>query len=168
MAQRPNILLILTDQQRFDTLGVNGNPVIRTPALDHLAADGVNLTNVFVQSPMCTPSRAALATGRYPSVNGAHWNGHGLPLTERTFMQELADHGYRTALFGKLHLLPHTIREADDPTFGFQTAVIAENPRPVRARVRHPRRVRCPRSGARSRRRMRRRRWDRPPAVRPS
>lgn len=132
MGRRPNILLILTDQQRFDTLGVNGNPVIKTPALDQLAADGVNLTNVFVQSPMCTPSRAALATGRYPSVNGAHWNGHGLPLTERTFMQELADHGYLTALFGKLHLLPHTIREADDPTFGFQTAVIAENPRPVR------------------------------------
>ena len=129
--ERPNILVIMTDQQRFDTLGINGNPVIRTPALDQLARDGVNLTNVFVQSPMCTPSRAAFATGRYPSVNGASWNGNGLALTERTFMQELADHGYQTALFGKLHLLPHTTRRPDDPTFGFQTAVIAENGRPV-------------------------------------
>lgn len=130
MTSRPNFLFILTDQQRFDTLGCNGNPVIQTPELDRLAAEGVNLTNLFVQSPMCMPSRAALATGRYPSVNGARWNGIGLPATERTFMQVLREHGCHTALFGKLHLLPHVLRQRDDLTFGFDEAVIAEHPRP--------------------------------------
>lgn len=130
MSNRPNFLFILTDQQRFDTLGCNGNPVMRTPHLDQMAAEGVNLTNVFVQCPMCMPSRASLATGRYPSVHRARWNGVGLPATERTFMQELQERGYHTALFGKLHLLPHQSRKADDPTFGYETAVMAEHPRP--------------------------------------
>jgi len=127
---RPNFLFICTDQQRFDTLGCNGNPVIRTPTLDRLAAEGANLTNVFVQCPMCMPSRASLVTGRYPRIHGARWNGVSLPTTERTFMQELHENGYHTALFGKLHLRPHVLRERDDPTYGFAEAVIAEQPRP--------------------------------------
>lgn len=129
MPPSPNILLIMTDQQRYDTLGCNGNAAIHTPALDRLASEGANLTNVFVQSPMCTPSRASLATGRYPSINGARWNGIGLPASERTFMQELSQNGYSTNLFGKLHLIPHTERHRDDPTYGFDNAIIAEHPR---------------------------------------
>lgn len=127
---RPNILLICTDQQRFDTLGCNGNPVIRTPNLDELARRGVSFDNLFVQSPMCSPSRASLATGRYPHTHRARWNGVKLPLTERTFMDVLRESGYHTALFGKLHLYPHSTRTHDDPTFGFETALMAEHPRP--------------------------------------
>jgi hypothetical protein len=54
----PNILLIMTDQQRYDTLGANGNPIIKTPHLDALAAESANFSHCFVQSPVCVPSRA--------------------------------------------------------------------------------------------------------------
>ena len=124
---RPNVVLVYTDQQRFDTIGANGNAAIRTPHLDALAQDGWSFDDMFVASPMCMPSRAAFATGRYPRVNGVQWNGIKLPTTERTFIQALAAHGYATALFGKLHLWPHQSRSADDPTFGFGVANIAEN-----------------------------------------
>ena len=60
----PNILLIMTDQQRYDSLGVNGNPLVRTPCLDRLAAESANFSHCFVQSPVCVPSRACFFTGR--------------------------------------------------------------------------------------------------------
>jgi arylsulfatase len=63
---RPNVLMIMTDQQRFDCLGANGNPLIRTPNLDRLAALSANFTNAFVQAPVCVPSRISYFTGRYP------------------------------------------------------------------------------------------------------
>jgi arylsulfatase len=124
---RPNVVLVYTDQQRYDTLGANGNEVIRTPNLDRLAGEGVSLDNVFVASPNCMPSRAAFATGRYPRINGVRWNGIKLPTSERTFMQVLQENGYRTALWGKLHLWPHQTRTETDPTFGFGIANVAEN-----------------------------------------
>lgn len=124
---QPNVVLIYTDQQRYDTLGVNGNRAIETRHLDALATDGWSFDNMFVASPMCMPSRAAFATGRYPRVNGVYWNGIKLRTTERTFVETLAANGYTTALFGKLHLWPHQSRTADDPTFGFGIANIAEN-----------------------------------------
>ncbi len=124
---QPNVLLVYTDQQRYDTLGANGNDVIETPSLDGLAAGGVSLDNVFVASPNCMPSRAAFATGRYPRINGVRWNGIKLPTTERTLMQVLAEGGYATALWGKLHLWPHQTRTGDDPSFGFGIANVAEN-----------------------------------------
>ena len=61
---RPNILLIITDDQGYGDLGVHGNPVVRTPTIDKLAADGVRLKSFYV-SPVCTPTRASLMTGRY-------------------------------------------------------------------------------------------------------
>jgi arylsulfatase len=127
MIDRPNFLLIYTDQQRYDAVGANGNEAIRTPHTDRLAAEGANFANMFVASPNCMSSRAAFATGRYPHVNGVRWNGMALPRSETTFMQTLAEAGYETALYGKLHLWPHQSRSADDPTFGFGIANIAEN-----------------------------------------
>ncbi len=127
VAKRPNVLLVYTDQQRYDTLGANGNEVISTPNLDALAASAVSLDNAFVASPNCMPSRAAFATGRYPRINGVRWNGIKLPTSERTFMQVLRDNGYATALWGKLHLWPHQTRTGADPSFGFGIANIAEN-----------------------------------------
>ena len=64
-SQPPNILFIMTDQQRSDCLGVNGNSIIQTPNLDRLAAESANFSHAFVQSPVCVPSRASYFTGRY-------------------------------------------------------------------------------------------------------
>jgi arylsulfatase len=104
-ADAPNILWICTDQQRYDTIGALGNPYVRTPHVDRLAAEGVAFTHAFCQSPVCTPSRASFLTGMYPSsvhgcTNGnAAWAG-AAPLISRL----LADAGYDTGLVGKLHL----------------------------------------------------------------
>lgn len=101
---QPNILLLCTDQQRFDALGAYGNPHISTPHLDALAAEGVLFENCYVQSPVCAPSRASLMTGRYVTSHGLHANGVDLPPAERLFTRNLADAGYDCGLVGKLHL----------------------------------------------------------------
>jgi len=102
--QEPNILLICTDQQRFDALGAYGNEEIQTPSLDRLAADGVLFENCYVQSPVCAPTRATMLTGKYPHAHGLWANGVALPPHERLFTKELADGGYDCGLVGKLHL----------------------------------------------------------------
>ena len=66
--KRPNVLMLYTDQQRWDALGVNGNKIIKTPNLDMLAKDGVNFNNCYCQNPVCMPSRISMMTGQYPSV----------------------------------------------------------------------------------------------------
>ncbi|GAA1642132.1 choline-sulfatase [Nonomuraea maheshkhaliensis] len=100
----PNILLICTDQQRFDALGAYGNDEIHTPHLDRLAEQGVLFENCYVNSPVCGPSRASLMTGRYVHAHGAWANGVGLPAHERLFSRTLADHGYDCGLVGKFHV----------------------------------------------------------------
>ena len=101
----PNILWFCADQQRFDTVQALGNPHVRTPNLDRLAAEGVAFTHAFCQSPICTPSRASFLTGRYPAnvrgcMNGNEEWGEGAPLVTKL----LADKGYDCGLSGKLHL----------------------------------------------------------------
>jgi arylsulfatase A-like enzyme len=109
---RPNILLITTDQQRYDTLGVTSSLQVRTPSLDALAQRGVLFRHAYVQSPICIPSRACLQTGRYPHQHGVTYmeevidDTPGLPAWEVTFMERLQAAGYRTAAFGKLHMMP--------------------------------------------------------------
>src|SRR5262245_24927742 len=76
---RPNILLITTDQQRFDSLGCNGNSVCRTPAIDSLAAAGVRYERAHAQNVLCTPSRSTIVTGQYPGTHGVWNNGVCLP-----------------------------------------------------------------------------------------
>jgi arylsulfatase A-like enzyme len=99
-----NVLMITTDQQRWDTTGFAGNPVIRTPHLDRLAAEGMVCDRSYAASPVCTPSRASMLTGRYPRIHGA-WNvGVDLPAGELTAAQYFREHGYETAVFGKMHL----------------------------------------------------------------
>ncbi|MFF0345776.1 sulfatase [Kribbella sp. NPDC004875] len=104
MSERPNILLICTDQQRYDTLGAYGNDHVQTPNLDRLAADGVLFENCYVQNPVCSPSRASLMTSRYPHAHGLWANGVQLPDHEQFFTRTLADEGYDCGLVGKLHL----------------------------------------------------------------
>ena len=103
-APAPNVLLIITDQQRADHLGCYGNPTVRTPNIDRLAAAGWAADRFYVSTPICMPNRSTLMTGRMPSVHGVRHNGIPLSLDVTTFPEVLRAHGYRTALHGKSHL----------------------------------------------------------------
>ncbi|MEO1018694.1 MAG: sulfatase-like hydrolase/transferase [Pseudomonadota bacterium] len=105
MADRPNILWYCTDQQRFDTISRLGNPHIRTPRLDAFSERGMTFTRAYVQSPICTPSRASMLTGRYPASHHVHRNGNDrFPSEEKLVTKILAENGYDCGLVGKLHL----------------------------------------------------------------
>lgn len=104
MAGRPNFLLFITDQHRADHLGCYGNPVLRTPAIDSIAARGTRFERFYVATPICMPNRATLMTGRMPSLHGVRHNGIPLSLSATTFVDILAAAGWRTALIGKCHL----------------------------------------------------------------
>ena len=120
--QRPNVLLIMTDNQSASLLGAYGHPVIQTPHIDRLAAEGTLFERAYATTGVCSPSRAVLLTGLIPSANGVH---NGLParyplesysvIAEfRNWPQTLADAGYDTGLVGKYHLGTH-----EGPTLGF-------------------------------------------------
>jgi arylsulfatase A-like enzyme len=116
-----NILWICTDQQRWDTLGCYGNKQVRTPHIDRLATEGILFENAYCQSPVCTPSRASLLTGRYPRTTGCRQNGQSIPASETLVTRLLADAGYSCGLSGKLHIsachpsaAPITERRIDD------------------------------------------------------
>lgn len=104
--QRPNILLICTDQQRGDSLGCTGADWAVTPNLDKLAKQGALFQNCYVQNPVCSPSRAALFTGKYVANHGLYANGVPLPADQRMFTRTLADAGYDCGMIGKQHLAP--------------------------------------------------------------
>ena len=104
MSDRPNILWLCTDQQRFDTIQSLGNPLVRSPNVDRLVEEGVTFTQAYCQSPVCAPSRASFLTGRYPRTTGCRQNGQMIPENEVLISRMLADVGYRCGLAGKLHL----------------------------------------------------------------
>lgn len=114
MSEKPNILFINTDQQRFDTLGCYGNNVINTPNIDNLANEGVLFENAHCTHPLCMPSRGTLLTGRYPSAHGLWRNGMPLPQEEETIADLLNDE-YTTGLFGKAHFTPHNGNLSEHP-----------------------------------------------------
>lgn len=103
-AARPNLIVILTDDQRFDALRANGNPHIHTPHLDALAQRSVRFTQAHVVMSLCSPSRAAILTGRYGSANGVTSLDGPLRAGETTVAQHLRSAGYRTAHVGKWHI----------------------------------------------------------------
>lgn len=102
--EKPNIIFIYTDDQRQDALGLSGNDVIITPKLDALAKEGVQFTNANVVFALCSPSRAALLTGRYGSANGVLELGSNLNENEVSVANYLKQDGYHTAVSGKWHL----------------------------------------------------------------
>lgn len=101
----PNILLITSDQQHFSTLG-SVNPAIRTPALDRLASRGVRFDRAYCPNPTCTPTRASIITGLYPSAHGAYTLGTKLDERVSTLGDHLRERGYHNALVGKAHFQP--------------------------------------------------------------
>ena len=108
-----NILLITTDQMRFDALGCNGGQVARTPVIDGLAANGINYTRAHNQNVVCMPARATIITGRHVASHGVWMNGVSLPEDEPTIAHWLQQHGYKTGLLGKAHFEPW-LGSADD------------------------------------------------------
>ena len=127
--KRPNIVVFMTDDQGYGDLSCMGNTDFRTPHLDRLAASGVRFTDWYSNSPVCSPSRASLLTGRYPgnagvrSILAGHRTASGLPQRVPTLATALRGLGYRTAMFGKWHLgLAEGSRPNDhgfDEWFGF-------------------------------------------------
>lgn len=105
MSSRPNILLITSDQQHWNTIGAL-NPQVRTPNLDRIAAEGTTFTRAYCPNPTCTPTRASILTGQYPSQHGAWTLGTKLPENEPTLGAMLSADGYRTGLIGKAHFQP--------------------------------------------------------------
>lgn len=106
-ARRPNIVFLLADQWRASATGYAGDPNVRTPNIDRLATQSVNFRNAVSVCPVCTPYRAALMTGRYPTSTGMFLNDLHLPATELCMAEMFGRAGYRTAYIGKWHLDGH-------------------------------------------------------------
>ncbi|MEZ5362835.1 MAG: sulfatase-like hydrolase/transferase [Bryobacterales bacterium] len=113
----PNILFLMTDQQRYDSLGVNGNKLARTPRLDAFAGEAANFSHCFVQAPVCVPSRITWFTGRYPHSHKNRVNYTPLDPGETLMQRHLQQAGYRTASIGKLHYWPPTAEHARSTGF---------------------------------------------------
>ncbi|MFD0835675.1 sulfatase [Mariniflexile aquimaris] len=106
-SKKPNIVFILTDQWRGSALGYAGDPNVKTPNLDALAKTSVNFTNAVSVTPVCTPHRAALLTGRFPTTTGMFLNDIYLPSEELCMAEIFKAEGYNTAYWGKWHLDGH-------------------------------------------------------------
>lgn len=118
---RPNILMIMTDQQRGDCLSIDGHPVLQTPNLDHLAATGARFRHAYTTCPSCVPARRSILTGQHPATHGmvgmtdgVDWNPH------TTLPEALRDAGYQTIFVGRtMHQHPRWKR------FGFEQFVLS-------------------------------------------
>jgi len=106
-ADRPNIVFILTDDQRWDCLSCAGHPFLKTPNIDRIAAEGAYFNNAFVTLPLCSPSRAAFFTGKYNHTNGVTNNSAAMGEISHkldTYPMHLQKAGYETGAIGKFHM----------------------------------------------------------------
>ena len=121
--ERPNVILVMTDDQGYGDLSCHGNPVLQTPHLDQLASESIRFTNFHVSS-FCTPTRAALMTGRYPARTGAYRTSSGRTLMhsdEHTIADVFSSNQYVTGMFGKWHLGDNAPHRPQDR--GFQNVL---------------------------------------------
>ena len=118
---QPNVLFIITDQQRPDTIAHLGHEHVCTPNLDRLAQAGVSLTNAYVQSTVCVPSRACILSSQYVHTHGAADNGRWIREDETNWVSDFTCAGYRTVCIGKMHAKP-----VDHPC-GFRERWVVEN-----------------------------------------
>ncbi|GAB5562204.1 MAG: hypothetical protein SynsKO_38510 [Synoicihabitans sp.] len=123
MPRSPNILIFVTDQQRADTIARLGNPIIRTPVLDRLSAEGVTFTRAYSPSPVCVPARCALATGQHPAQSEC-WDNMDMPNTA-SYMEILQRQGFQTHGIGKMHFMPD-----HEKMWGFESRDISEEGKP--------------------------------------
>jgi arylsulfatase A-like enzyme len=100
----PNVLIIMPDQMRGQAMGCMGDPDVKTPHLDRLASQGILFTQMFANTPVCSPARATILTGKYPHKHGMICNDLRLRESEVTLAEILKGHGYRTGFIGKWHL----------------------------------------------------------------
>ncbi|WP_020531269.1 sulfatase family protein [Flexithrix dorotheae] len=120
--KQPNLLFILTDEQRFDTSAPYGNHNIITPNLNKLGENGIVFKNAYVTQAVCSPSRASILTGLYPHTNGVFTNNIDLPENAKTLPELVNDTDYKTAYIGKWHLGKEL-----DAWHGFQTRISSED-----------------------------------------
>jgi arylsulfatase len=127
---KPNILFIMCDQLRHDSIGCNGNAIVQTPYIDGLAASGINFTNSFTPDPICVPARASLTTGCYPHKCTGHKSNSGeIQAGFPMLGEEFGNRGYDTYAMGKLHYLPYKGPGEARTTHGFETTELTESGR---------------------------------------
>ncbi len=114
MTTSPNVIVFLTDQQRWDTTGLHGNPLDLTPNLDRVAREGTHVRYSFTCQPVCGPARSSLQTGLYATQTGCHTNGIPLNPELPTLATWFREAGYRTGYIGKWHLGSHDPVPADE------------------------------------------------------
>ncbi|ESP89748.1 sulfatase family protein [Candidatus Halobonum tyrrellensis] len=117
-ADRPNIVFVVTDQQRFDTIDALGASYMDTPNLDRLANEGTAFTNCHVTAPSCAPARASLFTGLYPHTTGIYRNGDEW---RHSWVEDLSESGYDCINVGKMHTQPY------ETPMGFDERYVVEN-----------------------------------------
>lgn len=132
---KPNIVFLMTDQQRYDSLGCYGCEAVSTPNIDQLALEGALFENCYVNNPLCLPSRASIFTGKTLPGHGDYSLRDILPDNQLFLSKRLKDTGYQTALFGKLHV------SANEDTHkhvnhGFDTYELFTDPRKIHKGVR--------------------------------
>ena len=103
-SDRPNVVVVFTDQQRWDSVGLHGNPLDLTPNLDRMARRGTHVPNAFTAQPVCAPTRACLQTGLYPTTSGIYRNHLRLSARIPTLAHHFGGAGYQTGYIGKWHL----------------------------------------------------------------
>src|SRR5690606_37474562 len=114
-AERPNVIVILTDDQRADCLSIAGHEHLKTPNIDRLAKEGVYFKNAFCTTSLCSPSRASILSGLYAHSHGVMDNFTEYPHDLASFPKQLQKAGYATAYIGKYHMG----EENDEPRPGF-------------------------------------------------
>jgi len=129
MKKQTNVLILMSDEHRADVAGFSGDPIVRTPTLDAIARDGVVFDNAYTPSPICVPARQCTLAGQYPKTCGCEgWIG--LPHGHMTYASRFGQYGYRTAAFGKMHMVGPSqsggfqSRPVGDMEFGNQDPII--------------------------------------------